>query len=541
MNEFDYAAEEELERKRKEESYMGTGKLKRTGVQVSLSQEQLDELDRCAEDPEYFIEHYCKIISLDEGLVNFRLFGYQKRMVSLVLKHRFTIFKWPRQMGKSTTVAAILLWHVVFNEEYNVAILANKRDQAAEIMQRLQLMYEELPWWMQPGVSVWNKGNIKLGNRSTAFIAATGGTGIRGKSVNLVYLDEFAWVDNDAEFYTSTYPVVTSGTSTKIIITSTPNGMNLFYKIWTDAENGRNEYKHDEAYWYDHPKRDEAWKEEQLRNMSERQFDQEFLCKFQGSTDTLLSPAKLEQLTYIEPTRLMGDQKEFKIYEECQPGHAYAITVDVSEGIGKDFSVITVIDATKAPFRQVAMLRSNIIAPLILADLAYKVGMQYNEAVIIVENNSIGGQVVDSLYYDYEYENILRSKNKDNDASMTGPGRARNGVRTTNKTKLLGASTLKSLVESDQLVIVDYDTVVEFNSFIKKGKSWEAEKGKTDDIIMTLVMFAWFSSQPYFSEMIDTNIRALVRHNLLQQEEYSCAFGFLDDGLEEDFSTHGLF
>lgn len=525
---------------RKAASYNGNPNLKKAGTVMEITMEQMEELRKCRDDHEYFIENYCKIIDLDKGLVNFKMFDYQKRAVAKLVNHRFNIWKWPRQMGKSTCVAAILLWYAIFNEEYKIAILAHKGDQAREILGRLQLMYEELPWWMQPGVSTWNKGNIILGNRSEIFTAATTGSGVRGRSINLMYLDEFAFVENDVEFYTGTYPVVTAGKTTKIFITSTPNGMNLFYKLWTDALSKKNEYVTDEAHWYEHPRRDEKWKEEQLRNMSERQFSQEFLTEFLGSSDTLISGAKLQQLTYVDPIRLVGENRDFRIYEEPQEGHSYVITVDVSEGIGKDYSVVSVIDATTVPFKQVAMLRSNIIDPLLLAKLVYRIGTDYLEAVVIVETNSVGKQVVDALWFDYEYENMLISKTHQSENKIAGGRQQEVGVRTTRRTKRLGCSSLKSLIESDQLIIQDFDTVSELSSFIMHGSSFEAEKGKTDDIVMTLVLFAWFSSQPYFQDMVDVNIRMMVRDNLLHQEENNVAFGFLDDGTE-DFQDPGLF
>ena len=524
------------------DAYNGNINLKKSGTVVQLTAEQAEELYRCSIDHEYFIENYCKIISLDKGLVNFEMFGFQKRALRKLIDKRFVIWKWPRQMGKSTCIAAILLWNAIFNDKYKIAILANKGDQAREILGRLQLMYEELPWWMQPGVSTWNKGNIVLGNRSEVFTAATTGSGIRGRSVNLLYLDEFAFVENDVEFYTGTYPVITSGENTKIIITSTPNGMNLFYKLWTEAVQGRNEYSYDEAMWHEHPKRDQKWKEEQLNNMSPRQFSQEFETNFLGSSDTLLSGAKLQQLTYLEPLRILGENRDFRIYNEPEEGRSYVCTVDVAEGIGKDYSVISTIDVTEMPFRQVAMMRSNIMDPLLLAGLAYKTGMMYNQAVVIVETNSIGKQCVDALWFDYEYENLLISKTQKAENKIAGGKQQEIGVRTTRRTKLLGCSGLKSLIESDQLIVQDFDTVSELASFIKKGTSFEAEKGKTDDIVMSLVIFAWFANQPYFHEMVDVNVRRMVSDNLLHQEEYNVAFGFLDDGTDSDYGVgSGLF
>lgn len=514
----------------KEHSYNGNGKLKKAGVRMPITEEEKEELIKCRDDFFYFLENYCKIISLDEGLVNFKLYEYQKKMMKMMDDNRFNIFLLPRQMGKTITVAAYLCWCAIFNRRFNIAILANKADQAREIMSRLQLMYEELPWYMQPGIKTWNKGDIWLGNGSKVFTAATTGSSVRGKSLNIVYLDEFAFVENDVEFYTSTYPVITSGKKTKVIITSTPNGMNLFYKMWTDAVEGRSRYEHLQVHWSEHPNRDENWKQDQMRNMSEKQFNQEFGCEFLGSTDTLLSGSKLQQLTFVTP--IGGDEKFFKIYQEPKKDSVYVVTTDVSEGIGKDYSVVSVFDVTQAPYHQVALYRSNIVPTLLLSEAVFRIATMYNEAIVIVESNNMGSDVCNSLWNDYEYENMLITRNKNNESHIR-EGRASSvGIRTTKKTKLIGCSSLKALIESNTMTIVDYETVKELTTFIKKGTSYEAEKGKNDDIVMTLVLFAWFVHQPYFSEMVDVNVKALTKDNLY--DEFSICLGFFADGTEHD-------
>jgi hypothetical protein len=518
------------------DQYNGLNNLKKAGVKVSLTAEQLEEMDRCSEDFHYFLENYVQIMSLDQGTVPFKAFGYQKRAMDKIVKNRFSILRWPRQMGKTTTVAAVLMWYAIFNKKFNIYVLAQQKGQAIEILDRIKEMYELLPWWMQPGVYTWNRGSIQLGNKSRIVTAATGGSGVRGKSVHLLYLDEFAWVENDVEFYTATYPVVSSGASSKIIITSTPNGMNLFYKIWTEALRGENAYVWDDAHWSENPYRDQKWYAEQMSNMSDRQFKQEFECEFQGSSDTLLSPSMLQRLVHQNPLHLVGDNREFKVYEMPVQGHNYVLTADVSEGVGRDYSVISVVDVTEAPYKQVVMMRSNIMSPLILADLIDRTGKSYNEAYVVVESNTYGKQVVDALWGDYEYENLMMSRNGNNDAKLAG---ARNekisaGVKTTKKTKLIGCSSLKGLIESNQLIIQDLETIQELNSFAKKGSSYEAEKGKNDDIVMSLVIFAWFAAQPYFNDTFDQNTREIVRANLMQDEEYHSAFGFMDDGLDSE-------
>lgn len=520
-----------------QDQYNGLNNLKKAGTVVELTPEQAEEIYKCSKDFNYFLKNYVEIMSLDKGTVPFMPFGYQERAMAKIIANRFSILRWPRQMGKTTTVAAVLLWYAIFNKKYNIYVLAQQRGQAIEILDRIKEMYELLPWWFQPGVFTWNRGSIQLGNKSRIVTAATGGSGVRGKSVHLLYLDEFAWVDNDVEFYTATYPVVSSGNTSKIIITSTPNGMNLYYKLWTEAVSGKSAYVWDDAHWSENPYRDKKWYDEQMSNMSERQFKQEFECEFQGSSDTLLSPGTLQRLTFQTPIKVLGDNRDFKIYNDPEPGHNYVLTVDVSEGVGKDYSVVSLFDVTAAPYKQIAMMRSNIMSPLLLADLVDKIGREYNEAYVIVESNTYGKQVVDALWMDYEYENMLLSRGANNDAKLSG---ARNekitpGVKTTKKTKLIGCSTLKGLVESNQLIIQDYDTVQEFQSFAKKGNSYEAEKGKNDDIIMSLVIFAWFTAQPYFQDTFDQNTREMIRQNILQDEEYHSAFGFMDDGTDDEF------
>lgn len=514
----------------KEMCYDGRAGIKKAGVIWEYTQWELEEIWKCREDPIYFMRNYVKIIDLNKGLVNFDLYEYQIEMLMCMIENRFSIMCTARQMGKTTLVAAYLLWAALFNDSYTIAILANKADQSREIMARLQLMFENLPFWLQPGVRTWNKGDILLGNGTVIFCAATSGSSIRGRSVNLVYLDEFAFVQNDVEFYTSTYPVVTAGKETKVIITSTPKGMNLFYKLWSEAITGKNGYKHVLVRWNRHPDRDNAWRDEQLRNMSQKQFDQEFECQFFGSEDTLISGSKLQKLTFIEP--IYGDQF-YSVYERPIRGHSYAITVDTSEGIGKDYSVVTVIDVTCRPFKQVALYRSNIIPTLMLAQVAYKIGMEYNEGAMVIETNSVGGQVANSLWYDYEYENVVTSKVKVSENVENQGSRAEIGVRTTVKTKLVGCSTLKMLIESDLLLIQDFNTVSELTTFIKHGSKYQAEKNKFDDIVMSLVMFAWFSAQPNFEETANLEMRQTLREHLDQQDEMRMVWGFFDDGTGE--------
>lgn len=489
--------------------YNGNPNIKKAGVKQNYTKGQMEEYVKCSQDPLYFIKKYVKIISLDEGLVLFDMWDFQEKMITSFHANRFSINLLPRQMGKTITVAAYLMHYAIFNPTKSVGILANKEGTAKEILARMKRMLENLPFFLQPGVVEYNKKSVEFGNGSVVMAGSTSSDSIRGFSFNCIYLDEFAFVDQADAFYTSTYPVISSGSDTKVIMTSTPNGMNLFYKIWTEAKLGRNRYVPIEVHWSDHPKRDEKWKEETLSNIGNKQFQQEYGCRFHGSSDTLIDGEVLVRLTWIPPEE---ETDQLVVYEQPKEGHTYVATVDVSEGAGSDFSVCMITDITEKPYQQVAMYRSNSTTPLVFPEIIESMARNYNEAFVLVETNSIGSQVATILYYEYEYENMITTiiKNSDNQISSGFGGRVEMGVRTTKKSKHVGCSNIKTLIENDIYEIRDYNTIEELNTFSKKGTSYEAEEGKTDDIAMTLVIFGWLSTQDYFDDLVDANIRSDV-------------------------------
>jgi hypothetical protein len=510
--------------------YNGNPKLKKAGVSIPFTQEQVAEYIKCRDDIVYFVKTYVYIVSLDRGMIPFSLYPYQEEMLRSFLENRFSINLLARQMGKTTTVAAYLLYEAIFNKNMRIAVLANKGDTAREILDRIKKMFEELPWFLKPGVQEWNKGSIELSNGSKIISAATSSSSIRGQSMNIIYLDELAFIQNDVEFFTSTYPVISAGKTTKVIITSTPNGMNLFYKLWSDAESGRNSFVPNKFLWWHHPERDETWKDETLKNISQKQFAQEFDCEFFGSSDTLISGSKLQQLAFVDPIR---SDRIFNVYAEPEADKTYVATIDVAEGVGKDYSVINVFDISTQPYKQVAIYRNNIIPPIMLVDVAYKILRTYNDAFCVVESNSVGKIVADGLYYDLEYENMLTTRSKDGENIISGSGEVV-GLRQTKKTKLIGCSALKTMIESDTLIIYDFMTIQELSTFIKRQNTYQAEEGKTDDIVMTLVMFCWFATQPYFEDLTDINVRNLIKNNYLKVEDNNhLIFGFYDNGIDD--------
>jgi hypothetical protein len=517
-------------------AYLGNVNLKKTNIVEEYNEDKIKEYIKCSQDIEYFLTKYIRIVNVDKGLIDFEPYDYQLKIARTVEQNRFTICKLPRQSGKTTIVAGILLWYILFNKEYNIGILAHKHSQSREILARLQLAYEWIPSWMQQGIAEWNKGSIKLENGSGVVTAATTGSALRGGSYNLIYLDEFAFIPSNMqeEFFRSVYPVITSGKTTKIVITSTPNGMNYFYKLWTDAEEGRNEYQRVAINWWDTPGRDEKWKEQTIRNTSELQFQQEFECEFLGSSNTLIRASKLRQLTF---RTALEENEHLKVYAQPDKTRQYAMVVDTARGLGGDYSAYIIFDITNAPYTMAAVYRNNDISPLLFPDILYNMGKHYNYCPILVETNDIGQQVADILYHDLEYENLIFGTQNERDGQIISGGfagrRMHYGVRTTKQVKRIGCSNLKNIIESDKLIVEDYNIIYELSRFIAVRQSYEADEGATDDLVMCCVLFAWMINQNIFKDANNIDIRQeILKHNLEMIEEQLLSFGYSDG--EED-------
>ena len=526
----------------KKTGYLGNPNLKAGGVELQFTSDQVKEYIKCSQDPAYFIQKYIKVVSLDEGLVPFNLYDYQKTIVETIHSNRFTIAKLPRQSGKSTTVVSYILHYVLFNQSMNVAILANKQATAREILSRLKLAYEYLPLWLQQGIVEWNKGSIELENGSRIIASSTSASAIRGGSFNMIFLDEFAHVPQNVaeEFFSSVYPTITSGQTTKVLMVSTPNGLNMFYHYWRGAtkrvgEPGKNEYIPIEVHWSQVPAypggpcRDEKWKRETIANTSDQQFQSEFECDFIGSQNTLISSFKLKSLSWIEP--MIKNKDGLSIYHEPEDGHIYTIIVDTARGQGLDYSAFCVVDISDAPYKIVARFKNNIISPMVYPTVIKRLGEQYNNAFVLIEINDIGGQVADVLHEDLEYENVLMCGNKGRKGQTIsggfGSGGVHFGVRTTSVVKKLGCSVLKSLIEEDKLIVEDLDIIDELTTFVAKKQSYEADDGHNDDLVMCLVLFGWLTRQEYFRNMTNMDIRTEIYKKQIQ-------------GLEDDMSPFGF-
>ena len=518
--------------------YLGNPNLKKANVQQTWTKKEVEEYARCMKDPVYFIQQYIKIVSLDEGLISFKLYDFQKEMVGTFHNNRFTICKLPRQSGKSTTIISYLLHYVLFNPSVNVAILANKAATARDLLGRLQLAYENLPKWLQQGVMSWNKGSLELENGSKILASSTSASAVRGGSYNIIFLDEFAYVPaNVAEqFFSSVYPTISSGKTTKVMIVSTPHGMNMFYKLWNDAENERNSYIPIDVHWSEVPGRDAAWKEETIKNTSASQFNTEFECEFLGSIDTLITPQKLRTMSYKNPTQ---SNAAVDLYEKPEPGRTYMLTADVSRGTKNDYSAFLVFDVSEMPYRIVAKYRDNEIKPLLFPSKIYDIARAYNQAFVLIEINDIGEQVANTLQYDLEYDNLVMASMRGRAGQILGGGfsggRAQLGVRTTKTVKKVGCSNLKQLIEDDKLIIEDLDIISELSTFIVKGSSFEADEGCTDDLVACMFIFAWATDQTYFKELTDMDVRqTMMKEQQYALEQDMAPFGFVVTGLEDE-------
>jgi len=518
--------------------YLGNPNLKKANTPIEFSQAQIVEFLKCKDDPVYFAKQYVKIVSLDEGLTQFQPYDFQEKLINNFHDNRFNICKMPRQTGKSTTVVSYLLHYVVFNDSVTIGILANKAATARELLGRLQIAYENLPKWMQQGIIAWNRGNLELENGSKILAASTSASAVRGMSFNILFLDEFAFVPNHVadSFFASVYPTITSGKQTKVIIVSTPHGMNHFYRLWHDAERSKNEYVPTDVHWSEVPGRDSAWKATTIANTSEQQFKVEFECEFLGSVDTLIAPSKLRALIYESPIK---SNAGLDVYEPVKEDHDYVITVDVARGVSKDYSAFIVVDITQFPHRLVAKYRNNEIKPMLFPNLIFDVARSYNGAYVLCEVNDVGDQVASLLHYDLEYTNVLMCSMRGRAGQVVGQGfsgkKTQMGVKMSKTVKKVGSLNLKTIIEEDKIVFNDYDIISELTTFIQKSNSFEAEEGCNDDLAMCLVIYAWLVAQDYFKELTDQDIRKRLYEDQKDQIEQDMApFGFISDGMDED-------
>jgi len=527
-----------MAKENREDSYLGNRLLKPTNVPQQFTKEEVEEYVKCRDDIVYFLKNYVQVIHVDKGLVPFDLYDYQEELINTLHDNRYVIVKSARQSGKSVTSLGYILHYVLFNKTKIVGMLANKASTSRELLGRLQTAYQHLPKFLQQGIVEWNKGNLELENGSKIIASSTSSSAIRGYSFSLLFLDEFAFVQRtiaDA-FIKSVYPTISSGKDTKIIMVSTPNGYNLFYKFWNDAVEGNNQFKTFKIHWTSIPERDQEWRKKIISDIGEEAFRQEYEADFLGSSNTLISYEKLQELSYSSP---IWSKEDLDVYEEPEMGRTYVITVDTARGQGLDYSTFTVFDSTEVPYKIAAKYRNNTVAPLLFPNIINNIGKKYNDAYILVESNDIGAQVADVLHHDLEYENLLTVSWYGRHGQQLSSGHRKDiayGVRTTKNVKKIGCSNLKSLIEEDKLIITDYDIISELTTYVTNGDTFAAEDGSNDDLVTTLVLFGWVVDQQYFKELSNQNIREKLYQSKMDTiDDMTIPFGIIDDGLDDKY------
>jgi hypothetical protein len=509
--------------------YQGNPNLLKSGSEYEYEPWQIQEIIKCREDPIYFIKNYIYIINLDDGKVKFNLYPFQERLIDTIHNNKRILGKIGRQSGKTATVSAWLCHFTIFNANKTSAILANKEATAREILSRIKMMIENLPDFLKIGIEEWNKSSIVCENGSRILASSTSSSAIRGYSIANLFLDEFAFISPGIfeDFFQSVYPTVSSSNTARIIMISTPYGMNHFYKFWVDAEKGRSSFIPFEASYDEVPGRDEEWLQQQIDDIGIQRVSQEYLCDFLGSSNTLIDGKKLKNLVYQDPVQTQM-KESFRIYEKPDKEKQYVLICDVAEGVGGngDYSTIQIIDVSEIPYNQVATYEDNTIKPNVFSTVINTIGLTYNNALVIVENNTIGMEVLNNLNYNEEYPEILFHNKKF-------------GLRMTKGSKNIGCSHLKNFIESDKLIINDFNTIQQFTYFErKKNGTYSAEDRKHDDLITPLIHFCFFMTQENLVDMwLDQEnvMNKLYSKTYEEIEEDLLPIGFLPDNYYDDF------
>ena len=521
--------------------YEGIKNLLKSDIKQEYSSLQIQEIIRCKTDIVYFLKTYVKIINLDKGLVPFKLYDYQKEFIELTQNNKRVIALQSRQSGKTITICGYILHYMIFNDFKYIAILANKGRTARSILTKIKNMYKSLPLWIQQGVSEWNKSNIVLGNKTEIIAEATSESSIRGDSVSLLYIDECAFISENlwTPFWNSTYPTISSSKNSKIIMSSTPFGLNHFYKLYIDAKNNINGYRHFEVFWNRVPNRDNEWKEKIITEIGLQRWLQEFECQFQGSAGTLIDGSTLQNLVFINPVETRFDNK-FKIFEYPQKDHNYVMFADFGEGGGGDATVFQIIDISDNIWKQVAVFRDRDLLYREVPAVMAKIGEFYNSALIVGESNNIGLGILDELNEEYEYENLFFGDIIENPKKGTISHVEYFGIKMTKKSKSYGNRYLKGYIEGHKLLINDFETIGELSTYIKIKNSYEAEQSKMDDMVTPLVLFSYFMQNKEWVEQwldIDAYTKRKTTEEMIEDE--LLPLGFFHDGedlinMEED-------
>jgi len=474
------------------QNYLNNPNLPTVDSQYEYTPEMVRDIKKCAQNILYFAENFFYIVSLDEGKQTIDLHLCQKRVLRKMRDNRFFILLASRQIGKTTLMTIYALWVACFQQDQSILIVANKEGTAIEIFRRIRLAYEELPNWLKPGVKEYGKTSMSLANGCRIGISTTTGTAARGQSINVLVLDELAFIEPHLveEFWKSVYPIVSSSKKSKIFIASTANGTgNLFHSIYTGAEQKRNGWECDKILWNEIPGRDEKWKQETIATIGSLDaFNQEFNCEFLDSGESSVNEELYEKLSvYIRDPLYIMEDGHYQIWEEPKDDRIYIAGVDVSEGIDKDASVIQIIDVTDLTgIKQVACYHNNGISPVNFTNKLNEILVQWGRPIALIERNNCGAQVVDNLRHIHGYENIVSWG-----SATAGRQKDQLGVVVHTNTKFVGVTNMRYWVNQLQVVqIRDINLLKEFKSFVRNANgTWSAKKGAGyhDDRVMSFI------------------------------------------------------
>lgn len=504
-------------------------KLKNEGVKIELTLEQEIEYMKCALDPVYFAKNYYKITSIDQGFVLFEPFEYQEELLKAFDEHRFVIDMQCRQSGKTTVVGAFLLWYLIFHEHKEIFVLANKEKQAIEILTRVRKALLDMPFFLSPGVVKYGSTEVEFDNGSKIVAYATSSDSIRGRAAALLYIDEVAFIENDMDFWESTFPAVSQSETSKVIMTSTPKGQRgIFYKTWMEAEPDEegisNGFHRVLVTWDKVPTyiKDPDWSHKQIKKLGEARFKQEFGCSFRGSVGSLISTSKIENMVSINAKEEPDEWT--KIYRPYDPNRKYVAVADVGGGTGGDYSVCRIMDVSEYPYKTAALYRNNEISPMLFPHIIVSLCEHYGNCWVLPEiNNDMGGQAITVLYYDLEYEFVIKTgsdKNKGTGTKVGGGKTSRPGIKTNLRTRSVGCSNMKSMIENDFILVDDLETIYELGNFIAKNDRYEADEGCHDDCVMTLVIFSWLSKQDWFLDEFGRNIASDLYKKTTEEKSF---------------------
>jgi hypothetical protein len=474
------------------QNYMNNPNLPAVGAEFEYTPDQIKQLTKAKKNLLYFAENFFHIISLDDGKQKIKLHLPQKRALRKMRDNRFFILLASRQIGKTTMMTIYALWIACFSDDQRILVVANKEGTAIEIMQRIRMAYEELPNWLKPGVKEYGKTSVTLANGTKIGISTTTGTAARGQSVNCLILDELAFIEPHLveEFWKSVYPIVSSSKKSKIFIASTANGTgNLFYKLYTGAESGETNWACDKILWNEIPGRDERWKEDTINSIgSIEAFNQEFNCEFLDSGESSLNEelfARLMQRTQ-EP-KFIFDEGKYLLWDEPSSDGIYIVSVDTSEGVGADYSVVHVFDYRDLTnIKQVATYCDNTISPYNFTEKVYEILQHWGNPLACIERNNCGAQVVDNLSRHHGYENIVCWG-----ASAAGRAKSQLGIIAHTNTKHKGVTNMRYWInELESVEIRDANLVKELRDFIRyPNGTWAAKRGagNHDDRVMSMI------------------------------------------------------